>query len=60
MKDSKRFALAAVIMAPILAAEDVLRKVGVNVSGKGIFHNDEGKSISQIWNESEVPWDGKV
>lgn len=46
-----RFLTGAAIFAPLLAAEDLLRKAGVDVPQEGIFYNSEGKSMMQIFNE---------
>lgn len=51
---------AAALISPLLAAEDLLRAAGVKVPAKGIFYNDEDKSIWQIWNESEPAWNRNI
>lgn len=47
-----RFGVGACLLAPVLAAEDIARKMGVPIAEKGVLYNDEGQSIWQIWNES--------
>ncbi len=49
MKEALRFALAATICAPKLALEDTLRHFDVHVPEQGLFHNDHGESIMDIW-----------
>ena len=51
-KAKARMALGLVLFTPLLLVEEGLKKAGVKVSDKGLTHNDEGKSISEIWSES--------
>ncbi len=52
MKQAFRFALGATLFSPFLILEDVLRFANVPVSKHGLFRNDEGKTIMELWNES--------
>jgi hypothetical protein len=49
---ASRLVMGAVLFSPLLAAEDIARKMGADIPKEGVFCNNEGKSIWQIWNES--------
>lgn len=51
IKNTTKFLLGAAIFSPLLATEDVLRYFKAPISKHGLFKNDEGKGILQIWNE---------
>jgi hypothetical protein len=51
-RSAAKLALGAALFAPMLAAEDLLRAAGADIPKEGVFCNNEGKSIWQIWNES--------
>lgn len=53
MKERLKFGVAAALLSPKLAFEDVLRFCKVDVPEKGIFYNQEGQSIMDIWKESK-------
>ena len=53
VKDRFKLGVGAALFAPKLAAEDILRACKVKVPAKGIFYNDEDKSIMDIWKESK-------
>lgn len=55
-----RFVAGAALFSPFLAAEDLLRAAGAPIPKEGVLYNEEGKSIWQIWNESNPAWDGKI
>lgn len=46
-----RFLAGAALYSPLLLAEDLLRKAGMDIPQEGIFYNNEGKSMMQIFNE---------
>lgn len=52
IKSTAKFALGAALLSPLLATEDVLRHFDVKISPHGLFRNDEGKSVLEIWEES--------
>ena len=54
-----RLALASILFAPLLAVEDGLRAVGVDVPEKGLAHNHDGESIMDVWNEAGLVVKGK-
>jgi len=58
-KNHARFALANILFAPILAVEDGLRAVGVDVPEKGLARNHDGESIMDVWNEAGLVVKGK-
>jgi hypothetical protein len=47
------FAGAAVLFSPKLALEDTLRYFDVDVPKHGLLRNDQGRSIMEIWDDSE-------
>lgn len=51
VKTASRFALGMALFSPLFALEDGLRYAGVKVPQGGLTHNDQGKSISEIWAE---------
>ena len=51
IKNTAKFALGAVLFVPLFATEDVLRHFNAPISKHGLFKNDEGKGILEIWNE---------
>ena len=54
-KQKARMALGLTLFTPLLLVEEGLKKCGVSVSNKGLAHNSEGKSISEIWTEAGDP-----
>lgn len=46
-----KFALGT-LLTPMFLLEDGLRKAGMNIHPKGMLHNNEGKSIMEIWKEA--------
>lgn len=46
-----RFLAGAAMFSPLFLAEDLLRKAGADIPQEGIFYNNEGKSILEIFNE---------
>jgi hypothetical protein len=61
IKSAARFATGAALFSPLLAVEDTLRYLKVPISEHGLFKNDEGKGMLEIWNEcAPVPTEKKA